>query len=114
MKTPEPSKENPSAPNSAKFTGTNNPRHLRVLTSLLHGSRSREETDQIAGCSNSPQLVRSLRKLGLELPCKRLRRIDRDGKKCAPGIYSLTDSDRQKVLAFFAKSLAATEARHDD
>lgn len=114
MKTPELSNENPSAPNSAQFTGTDNPRHLRVLTSLLHGARTRGETDQIAGCSNSPELIRSLRKLGLELPCRRLRRIDRDGKKCAPGIYSLTDSDRQKVLAFFAKSLAAMEARHED
>ena len=114
MKTPESPEENPSAPNSAQFTGTDNPRHLRVLTSLLQGSRTREEADQIAGCSNSPQLVRSLRKLGLELPCKRLRRVDRDGKKCAPGIYSLTDSDRQQVLAFFGKSLAATEACHDD
>ena len=114
MKTPEPSKENPSAPNSAQFTGTDNPRHLRVLTSLLHGSRTREEIDQIAGCSNSPQLISDLRTLGLELPCSRLRRIDRDGKKCAPGIYSLTDSDRQQVLAFFGKSLAATEACHDD
>ncbi|WP_082176503.1 hypothetical protein [Acidovorax sp. MR-S7] len=114
MKTPEPSKENPSAPNSAQFKGTSNPRHLRFLTSLLHGSRSREEADQIAGCSNSPQLVRSLRKLGLELPCRRLRRIDRDGKKCAPGIYSLTNADRQKVLAFFAKSSPAKDARHDD
>lgn len=114
MKTPEPSYENPSAPNSAQFTGTRNLRHLRVLMALLHGSRTREETDQIAGCSNSPQLIRNLRKLGLDLPCRRLRHIDRDGKKCAPGIYSLTDSDRQMVLAFFAKSVTATEAHHDD
>lgn len=114
MKAPEPSKENPSAPYKREFTGTDNPRHLRVLTSLLHGSRTREEADQIAGCSNSPELIRSLRKLGLELPCRRLRRIDRDGKKCAPGIYALTDADRQKVLAFLAKSLPAKDARHDD
>lgn len=114
MKTPESPEENPSAPNSVQFTGTSNPRHLRFLTSLLQGSRTREEADQIAGCSNSPQLISDLRTLGLELPCSRLRRIDRDGKKCAPGIYSLTDSDRQKVLAFFAKSLAAMEVRHDD
>ena len=35
MKTPEPPKENPSAPNSAKFTGTDNPRHLRAIAALL-------------------------------------------------------------------------------
>ena len=35
MKTPEPSKENPSAPNSAKFNGTDNPRHLRAIAALL-------------------------------------------------------------------------------
>ena len=35
MKTPEPSKENPSAPNKREFTGTDNPRHLRAIAALL-------------------------------------------------------------------------------
>jgi hypothetical protein len=33
MKTPEPSKENPSAPNKREFTGTDNPRHLPTFVS---------------------------------------------------------------------------------
>lgn len=49
MKTPEPSKENPSAPNSAKFTGTDNPRHLRAITALLRRPLPRENLDTVAG-----------------------------------------------------------------
>ena len=35
MKTPDPTNAESSAPNSAKFTGTDNPRHLRAIDALL-------------------------------------------------------------------------------
>ena len=79
MKTPEPSKENPSAPDTRKFTGTDNPRHLRVIPALMTRPRRREDIDDIAGCSNGPDLIAALRDMGLEVPCNRVKFLDRDG-----------------------------------
>ena len=105
MKTPEPSKENPSAPNSAKFTGTDNPRHLRAITALLRRPLPRENLDTVAGCSNGPELIAELRRRGLEVPCHRINFVDRDGFTCRPGVYLLTDADRRKLHQWMAKRM---------
>ncbi len=105
MKTPEPSKENPSAPSKREFKGTSNPRHLRALAVLLRRPISREQLDSIAGCSNGPELVAELRRRGLgddHLPCERINFIDRDGNVCRPGVYSLTEQGRRMVYAWMA------------
>jgi hypothetical protein len=65
MKTPDTTKAVSSAPNSAKFTGTDNPRHLRAITVLIRRPVSRQELDSVAGASNSPELVAELRRRGL-------------------------------------------------
>lgn len=103
MKTPEPSKENPSAPDTRKFTGTDNPRHLRVIPALMTRPRRREDIDDIAGCSNGPDLIAALRAMGLEVPCNRVKFLDRDGNTCRPGIYSFTERDRRQVWAWLAR-----------
>lgn len=103
MKTPEPPKENPSAPNSAKFTGTDNPRHLRAIVVLLRRPLAREDLDSVAGCANGPALVAALRDKGLTLPCDRIEFTDRDGRPCRPGVYSLTASDRRLLLQWMAR-----------
>ena len=103
MKTPEPSKENPSVPNSAKFTGTDNPRHLRAIAALLRRPLPRENLDTVAGCSNGPELVAELRRRGLEVPCRRINFVDRDGFICRPGVYFLTLADRRKLHQWQAK-----------
>ena len=103
MKTPDTTKAVSSAPNRPKFTGTDNPRQLRALAVLLRRPLSREALDHIAGCSNGPDLVAELRRRGLEVPCERIRFIDRDGFACRPGVYSLTIADRRKVHAWLAK-----------
>lgn len=103
MKTYEPPKENPSAPSSAKSTGTNNPRHLRALAVLLRRPLAREDLDSVAGCSNGPALVGALRDKGLTLPCDRIELPDRDGRLCRPGVYSLTASDRRSLLQWVAR-----------
>lgn len=103
MKTPEPPKENPSAPNSVKFTGTDNPRHLRAIAALMLRPLPRENLDTVAGCSNGPELVAELRRRGLELPCKRINFIDRDGHICRPGVYFLTIADRRKLHQWQAR-----------
>ena len=92
-----------SAPNKRQFTGTDNPRQLRIIDALLRRSRRREEVDSIAGCSNGPELVAELRRRGLDVPCKRVRFIDRDGYACLPGVYSLTTTDRRKIYTWMDK-----------
>ena len=89
----EPRKSN--AP--ASFCGTDNPRHLRVLQAVTVRPVPREELDRVAGCSNGPQLVSDLRGLGLEMPCTRTKKLDRDLFACFPGVYHLTQADRRKL-----------------
>lgn len=106
MKTPTATAVTMSAPNKRKFTGTDNPRHLRALAVLLRRPVSREELDSVAGCSNGPELVAELRRRGLgkeHLPCERIQFIDRDGNACRPGVYSLTERGRRMVYAWMAK-----------
>lgn len=95
----------------ASFAGTENPRHLRALFALLQRPRPREELDRIAGCSNGPQLVAELRSRGLgeiHLPCERIRFVDRDGKVCRPGVYTLTDKGRRMIRAWLARREGAS------
>jgi hypothetical protein len=82
---------------AAKFSGTDNPRHLRVLVGLETRARKREEIDRIAGCSNGPELIAELRRRGLDIPCDRVPAIDRDGKPTRPGVYHLNATDRSKI-----------------
>ena len=103
MKTPAVTEITTSAPNSAKFTGTDNPRHLRAIAALLRRPMPRESLDKEAGCSNGPELVAELRRRGLEVPCKRINFVDRDGFICRPGVYFLTLADRRKVHQWQAK-----------
>ena len=106
MKTPDTTKAVSSAPNRPKFTGTDNPRHLRVIEALLQRPRRREDVDNIAGCSNGPELIAELRRRGLgdeHLRCDRIRFIDRDGYPCRPGVYSLTEQGRRAIYTWLAK-----------
>jgi hypothetical protein len=80
-----------------RFAGTDNPRHLRAIQGLLTRPTPRQTLDQIAGCSNGPELVAELRRRGLEIPCDRIDAIDRDGRPCRPGVYHLTDADRRRL-----------------
>ncbi|MBI3284499.1 MAG: hypothetical protein HYZ65_06565 [Burkholderiales bacterium] len=82
---------------TCKFTGTDNPRHLRVIHALLIRTRKREEIDRIAGASNGPELIAELRRRGLHIPCVNTPAIDRDGRPIKYGAYSLTEDDRRKI-----------------
>lgn len=85
------------------FKGTDNPRHLRALHALLRRPMPRETLDKVAGCSNGPDLVAELRRRGLKVPCKRIQFIDRDGKRCSPGVYSLLPTDRTLIYRWLAQ-----------
>lgn len=83
-----------------KFTGTDNPRHLRIVAALEVRARPREEIDRIAGASNGPQHILELRERGLEIPCERTPCYDRDGHEVQRGIYYFTERDRRRLRAW--------------
>ncbi|MGS0756447.1 hypothetical protein ACVBEH_18500 [Roseateles sp. GG27B] len=98
-----PKNEKTSAPKQgnvkpyASFSGTDNPRHLRVIQALLTRPMPREHVDSVAGCSNGPELIAELRRRGLELPCTRTKKKDRDLFDCFSGVYHATQADRRKL-----------------
>ncbi|MDE2421634.1 MAG: hypothetical protein KGO49_10720 [Gammaproteobacteria bacterium] len=87
----------PSQADNSIFQGTDNPRELRAISALLKRPHWRKEIDNIAGCSNTPDLISRIKKRGLDIRCKREIVIDRDGKKCRSGIYYLTQSAIRKI-----------------
>ena len=103
MKTPAPSEEKTSAPkqgdskSAAAFLGTDNPRHLRVIQAAWVRPIPREQVDTVAGCANGPELVAELRRRGLDFPCTRTKKQDRDLFDCWPGVYHFTQQDRRKL-----------------
>ena len=116
MKRPTPQKAESSALDSVKFTvpagftGTDNPRHLRTIQALMTRPITREHLDQIAGCSNGPELIAELRRRGLEVPCARTKKKDLDLFDCWPGVYHFTQADRRRVLTWLAKRDRAAHA----
>jgi hypothetical protein len=92
----------PNSTATATFSGTNNPREQRALAALLNGPVPRERLDSIAGCSNGPALVASLRSKGLGMAglcCTMVPGRDRDGKRVLFGVYALSGSGRRAVVA---------------
>ena len=109
MNSARPIEDKASAPDTgaaivspARFTGTDNPRHLRVIHALLRRPMPREQLDQIAGASNGPDLVAELRRRGLEVPCTRTKKKDRDLFDCWPGVYHFTQRDRIRIARWQA------------
>ena len=97
MKNARPNnKAEPSAPSNAHRIKTLSRRQRRALKALVDGPCFREKLDVVAGCSNFPHLATSLRELGLgdHLQCERVPMFDRDGRKCLPGLYSLSPQGR--------------------
>jgi len=90
-------------PKSTKFSGTDNPRHLRVIQALMTRPLPREQLDAVAGASNGPELVAELRRRGLQLECTRTKKKDRDGFDVLPGVYHFTQQDRRRVIQFITK-----------
>ena len=96
---------------TASFLGTDNPRHLRVIQAVLVRPMPREHLDTVAGCSNGPELVAELRRRGLQMPCTRTKKKDRDLFDCWPGVYHLTQTDRRKLNAWKHKRAAGRSVR---
>ena len=84
------------------------PRQQRAINALMNGAVMRENLDFIVGCSNSPELVAGLRRKGLEVPCERVERLDKDGNACYPGRYSFIPEDKATVQSWLEAKAAAT------
>ena len=116
MKNARPPEGKPSAPEQGDskyhgpFLGTVNPRHLRVIQVLLVRPTPREQVDQAAGCSNGPALIADLRCGGLDVPCTRTKKKDRDLFDCWPGVYHLTRADRRKINAWLRRRAAGSQS----
>jgi hypothetical protein len=100
---PSPKKGNRSTESKRHFSGTDNPRHLRIINALQVRPRPREDVDRITGAANGPDLVAELRRRGLEIPCARTPCIDRDGHEVMRGIYWLTARDKSLIRAWLAR-----------
>jgi hypothetical protein len=77
---------------------TDNPREIRIICALAGTPCSREELDRIAGASNVPDAIASLRHAGLEIPCERSPATDKDGEIVYRGRYRFTDADRERTM----------------
>lgn len=91
-----------------RFIGTDNPRYLRILKALLTRPLPREAVDSIAGAANGPDAISQIRDLFPKgdrnefIDCTRIDFVDRDGKPCRPGVYSLTGKARRLIIQWFA------------
>ncbi|QOY94974.1 hypothetical protein IM543_03485 [Massilia sp. UMI-21] len=84
---------NKQSSRSIHVSSSVNQRMIRLVRALLCGTVTREDADRIAGCSNSPDLIAEIRRLGLgrkHLVTTLFKVIDRDGRVSHPGRYSLT------------------------
>ncbi|CAG9163846.1 hypothetical protein [Cupriavidus pinatubonensis] len=82
-----------------------NPRKRRALVALMHGPLAREDFDRTVGCSNGPDLILALRRIGFHIPCELKSHRDRDGRDVRFGVYELSACDR----AIVARWLSAKE-----
>jgi hypothetical protein len=99
------------------FKGTDSPRGTRLLREVLRRHITREEADAITGASNSPEEVRKLREMGLDLPCFAVGTVDRDGRNVERGVYGLSPRDRPLVAKALYKGKggpAATQSTASD
>ena len=99
-------------PQSRDFT---HPREARLIRALLQRPHMREELDRIAGVSNGPDLVMNVKNtIGLKIDCQRMSFIDRDGRRCMPGMYALEPQSREPALRWLAGSDADRECPAGD
>ncbi len=73
------------------------PRETRLINHLLIRPHSRKELGDKVGSLNVCDVKYRLVKKGLDIRCKRIEMLDRDGKKTKPGVYYLPDDQLEKA-----------------
>ena len=87
------------------------PRELRVLVALSEGPQNCRELVDATGVLNPAQYVMRLRHRGWRIRCVRVAKLDRDGKKCWPGIYLfVTEDERLRAISSLKKESPASVA----
>ena len=84
------------------------PRYFRALRALAVGPLMREEVDRVSGSSNGPDIVAALVRAGWRIECTRVDRIDRDGRPCKPGRYTLNAGQRGLAMMVAERGLEKT------
>lgn len=87
-------------------------RQRRVVTKLLDGPLLREQLDAVAGASNGPQLVKSLReRFAMDfILTEFVEKRDRDGKAVKVGRYHLNPARYAEALRALASDAGAEAA----
>ena len=68
----------------------------RVANMLLNRKEAtRSDLEPSCGTTYVPNYIKAFRDAGLVIPCEMRNGINRDGKPCRYGVYSLTDTDRE-------------------
>ena len=99
-------------PHSRDYTHS---REARLIRALLQRPHMREELDRIAGVSNGPDLIMNVKNtVGLMINCERLSFIDRDGRRCRPGRYTLELQSRGAAMRWLMGSDAERVGAADD
>ncbi len=73
-------------------------RHYRILRALIERPHSRMELGKIVGALNVPHHIMELRRQGWCILTERSDLLDRDGRKCRPGFYSLSEFNLKIAL----------------
>lgn len=107
---PDADTQDGGVPARRTFSGTDNPRHLRVIDALMIRPRKREEVDRIAGASNAPELIAELRRRGLRIMCMLVQGVDRDGHLVKSGVYEFDEEDRRAVNAWLGRPITKVKA----
>lgn len=97
--------DQPTLPGIPSLPGfhTDNPREIRIICALASSPCTREELDRIAGASNVPDAIATLRAKGLEIPCVRHPASDKDGEIVQRGQYRFTDTDRERTVSIWGR-----------
>jgi len=83
---------------AAKFTGTDNPRHLRGIHALMQRPRFKNDLQAITGASNTPELVAELRRRGLETHAKKYQSLTvMDWSHTPAFIHSMNKTDARLI-----------------
>jgi len=86
-------------------------RELRVLVALSKGPQNSRELAEATGVLNPAHYVMRLRHRGWRIKCVRVAKLDRDGKKCWPGIYMfVTEDERRRAILSLKKETPASVA----
>jgi hypothetical protein len=92
-----------SIPKPKRFMGTENPRELTVIATLMRRPISYQQLVSLAGGVDGLDVVSELSCNGLTINCDHVEFIDRDGNPFGTDVFSLSDKCKRMVNKWLAK-----------